>query len=64
MVVAFKRYIDSAITAVLQMCLHLKSVLLEFFLIYCNLIIIEHIICIWHRVMFLPCTFIQLYNKE
>lgn len=64
MMVAFKQYINSEITALLQMHQHLKSVLLEFFLIYCNLIIIEHIICIWHRVMFLPCTFIQLYNKE
>lgn len=64
MMVAFKQYINSEITAWLQMCQHLKSVLLEFFLIYCNLIIIEDIICIWHRVMSLPCTFIQLYNTE
>lgn len=62
--VAFKQYINSEVTALLQMCQHLKPVLLEFFLIYCNLIIIEHVICIWHRVMFLPCTSIQLYNKE
>lgn len=44
--VAFKQHINSEITVLLQMCPHLKSVLLEFFLIYRNLIIIEHIICI------------------